>query len=617
MGRREVRKAKATAEAAERAELERRVQEEAPAAGEDGRARAGAATRFSELPLSARTQAGLRAAGYDRLTAVQAASIPHALAGRDVVGAARTGSGKTLCYVVPVLEALQRAGWQSGVEGDGLGALVVCPTRELALQVFQVLRRVGTRHAGLSAGLAIGGKDAAEEAERVGRMAVLVGTPGRLLAHLDRVGELRADDLRLLVLDEADRLLDSAFRSTMDALLAHLPPSSRRQTLLFSATQTTASLAQLSRLRLRAPERVSVHAESASATPARLRQSYCVVEAHRKLDFVFSFLRAHSRHKTLVFLSTCKQVKFVHAAFCHLHPGVPIHCLHGQLHQLKRMAIYDNFCRTRHAALFCTDVASRGLDFPQVDWVLQVDCPEDPTAYIHRVGRTARYSAGGRALLLLTPREAEGALPALRARHLPVEELRADPARLQPLADRLSALCAQDPALRHLAQRALATYLRSIHLHSDKRTFDVHSLDLPKLAASLGLPFAPQVRFSKSGHRAKNQSLAIQQLTAQLAARPDDSDSDSENDDSDSTLVVGRKRRTSATAATAAKKSRSKRGKAGKAMEADQEEEEEEEEDDDLLVITKRHDPAAPSDLPPPIKKKKNRRRGKKKKTDQ
>ena len=134
--------------------------------------------------------------------------------------------------------------------------------------------------------------------------------------------------------------------------------------------------------------------------PQHLEQFYMVVELPRKLDVLFSFLRTHTQCKILVFMSSCRQVQFVHEVFCKLRPGLSLMALHGKQKQIRRLKIFDDFRRSQHAALFATDIAARGLDFPAVDWVVQVDAPESRDTYIHRVGRTARYHAHGKALLL-------------------------------------------------------------------------------------------------------------------------------------------------------------------------------------------------------------------------
>ncbi|XP_064433557.1 probable ATP-dependent RNA helicase DDX10 isoform X3 [Mirounga angustirostris] len=209
-------------------------------------------TRFSDFPLSKKTLKGLQEAQYRLVTEIQKQTIGLALQGKDVLGAAKTGSGKTLAFLVPVLEALYRLQWTST---DGLGVLIISPTRELAYQTFEVLRKVGKNH-DFSAGLIIGGKDLKHEAERINNINILVCTPGRLLQHMDETICFHATNLQMLVLDEADRILDMGFADTVNAIIENLPK--KRQTLLFSATQTK-SVKDLARLSLKNPEYVWVH----------------------------------------------------------------------------------------------------------------------------------------------------------------------------------------------------------------------------------------------------------------------------------------------------------------------------------------------------------------------
>lgn len=491
------------------------------------------ARNFSDLPLSTRTRDGLAAARFSELTDVQRRAIPQALAARDVLAAAPTGSGKTLAFVVPVLEALWRAKWSTY---DGLGALVLAPTRELALQIFEVFRNVAKFHM-LSAGLVIGGKDFEFEKTKVGGMNVLVATPGRLLHHMDHVAEFDCSGLRVLVLDEADRILDMGFSRTLDAILENLP-SEGRQTLLFSATQTK-SVKALARLSLRSPQYVTVCAAPEHApggdkgedekgrggrkgknvdsddndnasdvdadgvgsdvkivgTPKGLSQSYTIVEPQDKLSVLWSFIKTHSKSKVIVFFATGKQVRFAFNAFCKLRPGISLLHIHGTMKQLKRTDMYDSFCRTQSAVLFATDVASRGLDFPDVEWVVQVDCPDDVSSYIHRVGRTARFRANGRSMLFLNRGREEVFLKRLETRRLRLNRTRINPERITSITPRVAALVASSQELKSIAQRAFMFYLKSVYRQHDKEVFNAVEIDHAALAASLGLASAPTVKF--------------------------------------------------------------------------------------------------------------------------
>lgn len=458
--------------------------------------------RFSQLPVSKKTKDGLTQCKYKTMTDIQRASLPHSLCGRDILGAAKTGSGKTLAFVIPVLEKLYKARW--GPE-DGVGCIIMSPTRELAGQLFEVLKSVGKHH-GFSAGLLIGGrKDVDAEKEHVNALNILVCTPGRLLQHMDETPNFDCSQLQVLVLDEADRILDVGFKKELNAIISQLPK--HRQTLLFSATQTK-SVQDLARLSLKDPEYLGVHEESDTATPNRLQQTAMLVPLDKKLDMLWSFIKAHLNSRILVFLSSCKQVKFVFETFKKLRPGVPLKCLHGRMKQDRRMGIYSQFCEQR-SVLFSTDVASRGLDFNKaVDWVVQVDCPEDCAAYIHRVGRTARYLSGGRSVLFVMPSEMK-MLEKLEEKKIPLRVIKANEKRIQSVSDLLASLLVKYPDLQHLAQRAFVTYLKSIHKQRDKEIFDVTKLPIDEFSASLGLPMTPKIRFLKQKLKGKTVSEAL------------------------------------------------------------------------------------------------------------
>ncbi|CAN8072996.1 unnamed protein product [Agarophyton chilense] len=489
------------------------------------------AKSFTEIPLSSRTLDGLAAANFTELTGIQKTAIPQALAGRDILAAAPTGSGKTLAFLIPVLEALWRKKWNTM---DGLGALILSPTRELGIQIFEVLRSVARQHT-ISAGLVIGGKDFEGEREKVARMNVLVATPGRLLHHMDHVVEFDCSSLQVLVLDEADRILDLGFSKTLDAILANLPED--RQTMLFSATQTK-NVKALARLSLKNPEYVAVssglkpNAEekkneseekeplerlesnvvSIVGTPRGLTQSYAVIPACEKLSVLWSFIKTHLKSKMIVFLATGKQVRFVFETFCKLRPGMSLLHIHGKMKQLKRTDMYDLFCRTKSAVLFATDVASRGLDFPDVEWVVQVDCPDDLETYVHRVGRTARFRAQGRAMLFISEGTEEVFLSRLEAGDVLLRHTKINPQRITDITPKMAAILASNQELKKLAQKAFMFYLKSLYQQSDKEVFNVAKIDYEKLAKSYGLSNVPRVsvkRQSSEYHDKKQKSTTV------------------------------------------------------------------------------------------------------------
>ncbi|KAK1076087.1 ATP-dependent RNA helicase dbp4 [Friedmanniomyces endolithicus] len=465
-------------------------------------------TTFAHLPLSEPTREGLKSAHFSTLTDIQAKAIPLALKGRDILGAAKTGSGKTLAFLIPVLENLYRA---QCIGGDaGLGAMVISPTRELAIQIFEVLRTIGRKGHLFAAGLVIGGKSLKEEQDALARMNIVTAA-------------FNVDNLRMLVLDEADRILDMGFSRDLDAIIEYLP--AERQTLLFSATQTK-KVGDLARLSLREPEYVSVHEAATAATPATLQQNYVLTPIPEKLDTLWSFITSSKKSKILVFLSSGKQVRFVYEAFRHMQPGIPLLHLHGRQKQTARLDITDRFRRAQHSCLFATDVVARGIDFPAVDWVVQVDCPEDADTYIHRVGRTARYEREGRAVLFLDPSEEEGMLKRLEQKRVPIERISVRGKKQISVKKQVQSMCFQDPQLKYLGQKAFASYTRSLHVQKGREVFDLQKYDLEGFAASLGLPGAPRIKFLKADaeevKRRKNAPRMGPEVDDDVSADSDD-----------------------------------------------------------------------------------------------
>ena len=385
---------------------------------------------------------------YTQMTPVQAASIPLFLSHKDVVAEAVTGSGKTLAFVIPILEILRRR--EVALKRHDLGAVIVCPTRELAEQTCGVLQhfldaqpdetaphgRVGPVQ------LVVGGlKVSPAEDYRLFRENgpdILVGTPGRMEELLKKPG-VRTSELDVLVMDEADRLLDLGFVEPIRALLAYLPK--QRRTGLFSATMTEA-LTELVRVGLRNPVRVVVKVETkakGSATrkdirmPATLHNFYHVSRPENKLAQLLRLLRREAQdgaHKAIVYFATCAQVNYVFSLLSQhtkMHPhdtkGLQFFSLHGKQTTKRRHATFQAFAHAHTDArdtdrtgasdaqctvLLCTDVAARGLDLPDVDVVIQYDPPNDPKVFSHRCGRTARAGRTGRAIVLLHEGREEG-----------------------------------------------------------------------------------------------------------------------------------------------------------------------------------------------------------------
>eukprot|EP00934_Nitzschia_sp_Nitz4_P008794 Nitzschia sp. Nitz4//scaffold284_size24204//12754//14943//NITZ4_008417-RA/size24204-processed-gene-0.9-mRNA-1//-1//CDS//3329545691//8784//frame0 len=541
------------------ARLKARIEVEAPARGTIPHAK-NSVVAFGSLPLSKATLTGLEANAYTTMTAIQSASIPHALAGRDILGAGKTGSGKTLSFLVPTLEALYRQGWSPQ---DGVGAIVLSPTRELAGQTYAVLRKIGKFH-GFSAGLLIGGRNRDRRAEQnndffleqqsIPTTNILICTPGRLLQHLEQTPYFNVDGLQLLILDEADRILDMGFRDQLVRILDYLP--TQRQTLLFSATQTkdVKQLATLS-INRKNVEYLGVHDDEDTATPDKLQQSYVLVPIEHKLNCIYSFLKSHLKCKTIIFMASCSQVRHAWDLFCRLRPGLSVLALHGKLSQTKRLQVYDKFANTPHSVLFATDVASRGLDFPAVDWVLQADAPEDAAMYIHRVGRTARFRNKGQALMLLDPVEEQ----CVRKWQMktPLQKKSINPTKTVLVTQRAAALVAEHTSVHQLAKKAFLSYIRSLALLPQEAWPDlkIRDMNLSSHAASLGLATMPNLDFldkvtnRDEKRQSKNVNRKLQKLKEQIRQerekkkrkhddKEEDSESSSDEEESDDLLVV-------------------------------------------------------------------------------
>ncbi|KAJ9096473.1 hypothetical protein QFC21_005295 [Naganishia friedmannii] len=467
--------------------------------------------------LQARVDAfvSLKSSHFTEPTPIQALSIPATIKGQDIQGSARTGSGKTLAFLIPTLERLYRERW--GPQ-DGLGALILSPTRELAVQTFETLRGLGRYHT-FSAGMVIGGKPLEDERTRMARMNIIVATPGRILQHFDSTVGLETSGVKVLVLDEADRLLDMGFLPAMKAIVAHMSDSHDRQTMLFSATYSE-QLAQLAKLSLKNPLYINVNRPGEEGVmPAGLTQMYAVVPLERKLDALWGFIKGHLQMKGVVFVSSCKQVRFIFETFRKLHPGLSLLHLHGKQKQTARLDIFQRFSAAKHALLICTDIASRGLDFPAVDWVIQLDCPEDVDMYIHRVGRTARYQSEGKGLCFLLPSEEEGMKARWEEKGIKVDKKKIPESKLGQLSQQMQAFAFRDPEIKYLGQRAFISYLKSIHIQKDKSVFKLSEMPIEAFAASFGLPGAPQIKFIMNAKSQKNQMRAGQKAVATEAEK--------------------------------------------------------------------------------------------------
>ena len=337
---------------------------------------------FDTLPLAPHVRANLASLGYTAMTPIQAASLPLALAGRDLIAQARTGSGKTAAFALALLARLNPRHF-------GVQALVLCPTRELADQVAQEVRRLARAEDNIKLVTLCGGVPLRGQTASLAHGAhVVVGTPGRVLDHLGRE-TLVLDALATLVLDEADRMLEMGFAEDIAAITQRCPPPGRRQTLLFSATYPE-GVAQLAARYLREPAEVRL-AERAPA--AQIRERRYEVPEEQRLHAV-GLLLAHFRpERTLAFCNTRQQCRDLVAVL--QAQGLVAAELHGELEQRERDQVLVQFANRSLSVLVATDVAARGLDIDKLEAVVNVDITPDVQVHTHRIGRTGRAGESG------------------------------------------------------------------------------------------------------------------------------------------------------------------------------------------------------------------------------
>ncbi|KAG9444333.1 hypothetical protein H6P81_015673 [Aristolochia fimbriata] len=450
---------------------------------------------FSNLKVSELTMKAIREMGFVNMTQIQARSIPPLLEGQDVLGAARTGAGKTLAFLVPAIELLYNIQFTAR---NGTGVVVICPTRELAIQTHAVAKDLLKYHS-QTLGLVIGGAARRGEAERLVKgVNLLVATPGRLLDHLQNTKGFIYKNLKCLIIDEADRILEANFEEEMKQILKILPKE--RQTALFSATQTQ-QVQDLARLSLKSPVYIGVDDGRSKATVDGLQQGYCVVPAARRFILLYSFLKRNLSKKVMVFFSSCNSVKY----HSELLRYIQVECfdIHGKQKQQKRTSTFFDFCKAEKGILLCTDVAARGLDIPAVDWIVQYDPPDEPKEYIHRVGRTARGEGGkGHALLFLMPEELQF-LRYLKAEKVPVKEYEFDEKKLANVQSHLENLVAKNYYLNKSAKEAYRSYILAYNSHSMKDIFNVHRLDFKSIAASFCFTNPPKVELHIESNASK------------------------------------------------------------------------------------------------------------------
>ncbi|MGE7622335.1 DEAD/DEAH box helicase [Viridibacillus sp. NPDC096237] len=347
-------------------------------------------TNFSELNVSASIQKSLQRMGFEEATPIQEGTISFAKEGRDIIGQAQTGTGKTAAFGIPLIEKID-------INNPAIQGLIIAPTRELAIQVSEELHKIGydTRARILSV---YGGQDIGRQIRALkNKPQIIVGTPGRILDHINR-RTLKLDNVQTLVLDEADEMLNMGFIEDINTILESVP--AERQTLLFSATMP-GPIRKIAEKFMKDPEVVKI--KSKEMTVENIEQFFVKSQEREKFDILSRLLNVHQPELAIVFGRTKRRVdELAHALSIR---GYLAEGIHGDLSQAKRISVLRQFKENKIDVLVATDVAARGLDISGVTHVYNFDIPQDPESYVHRIGRTGRAGKSGMAITFVTPRE--------------------------------------------------------------------------------------------------------------------------------------------------------------------------------------------------------------------
>lgn len=347
-------------------------------------------TNFSELNISESSLKSIKRMGFEEATPIQEGTITHAMAGRDVLGQAQTGTGKTAAFGIPLIEKIDP-------KNPNIQGLIIAPTRELAVQVSEEIYKLGydKRVKLLSV---YGGQDISRQIRALkNNPQVIVGTPGRLLDHINR-RTLKLDHVNTLILDEADEMLNMGFIEDINTILKSVPAD--RQTLLFSATMP-GPIRKIAETFMKDP--VEVKIKSKEMTVENIEQFYVKAQEREKFDVLSRIINVHQPELAIIFGRTKRRVdELSHALSIR---GYLAEGIHGDLSQAKRMSVLRQFKENKIDILVATDVAARGLDISGVTHVYNFDIPQDPESYVHRIGRTGRAGKSGMAITFVTPRE--------------------------------------------------------------------------------------------------------------------------------------------------------------------------------------------------------------------
>ncbi|XP_006290801.2 DEAD-box ATP-dependent RNA helicase 49 isoform X1 [Capsella rubella] len=458
--------------------------------------------RFSELkpPLSEDIIEALNWSGFEVCTPVQAETIPLLCSHKDVAVDAATGSGKTLAFLLPLVEIIRRSSSYPPKPHQVMG-VIVSPTRELSAQIHKVAQPFVSTLPNVNSVLLVGGRDVEADMNTLEEEGanLLIGTPGRLSDIMKRMEFLDFRDVEILILDEADRLLDMGFQKQVNYIISRLPK--QRRTGLFSATQTQA-VAELAKAGLRNAMQVQSGAESKSKTPSGLYCEYLECEADQKSSQLVHLLIENKNKKLIVFFMTCACVDYWGLVLSKIHSlkSISFFPTHGKMDQKARDKALASFTEASSGVLLCTDVAARGLDIPGIDYVVQYDPPQDPDVFIHRVGRTARMERQGRAIVFLMPKEIDY-VEFMHRRKVPLQKRKCSE-NASDVIPIIRSLAIKDRAVLEKGLQAFVSFVRAYKEHHCSYIFSWKGLEIGKLAMGYGIlsfPYISEVKQDRIG----------------------------------------------------------------------------------------------------------------------
>ena len=435
---------------------------------------------FDIISFSGPTLFRLIEFNFIHMTKIQSLGIPFQLSGFDILGSAQTGSGKTLAFAIPIIEFIHTIKWSSK---NGTASVIISPTRELTIQTYHVFRDLLHYHHH-SHGILMGGANRKTEIEKLKKgQEILITTPGRFLDHLKSTKDFKFKNLQQVVIDEADRCLEVGFEDELNEIFRILPK--KKQTIMFTATKKKQFNIFSFFTKKKKPILIDLEEKTHESECKNIIHGFTICHIEEKLLLLIMLIKKNLDKKMIIFFSSCNEVKFFSSLFKLLN--ISVIELHGKQKQIKRISSFFSFCRSGHSILFSTDLAARGLDIPEVDWIIQYSPPLDPKEYIHRAGRTGRGVKGkGKAILFLLPSEI-GFLRHLKKENIEMIEFKFPKLGVTRIQTKIEELVEKNFYLEKLAKDALKSFIQSYNNYSLKEIFDLKKINKSYLFKSFGI----------------------------------------------------------------------------------------------------------------------------------